>query len=258
MPRFADYESKYPCVALERRDGILQMRLNTAGGPFRWNLQAQAELVGALADISADRENRVIILTGTGAEFSGPRSDPAVSVYRQSGVEPSPASLYTFSNARRFIAGWLGLEMPVIAAVNGPAMRHAEMALMCDIVLASDDATFEDTGHFHLGSHVPGDGINVVLTMLLGLNRARYMMLTGQVLSSREAKDLGLVAEVMPRASLMPRAWELAQQLARKPDPLLRHTRMVLMQPLKKLMDEGLGHFLALEALATLDSHKQG
>ena len=141
----------------------------------------------------------------------------------------------------------------MIAAVNGPAKRHADLALMCDIVIAADDVTFEDTAHFHNGGIVPGDGINVVYTMLMGLNRARYLMLTGQVLSAQEAKDLGLVAELMPREKLLPRAWELAEQLAKKPDMLLRYTRMVLTHPLRKRSTRGCSTFLAMEALSTLN-----
>jgi len=128
---------------------------------------------------------------------------------------------------------------------------------MCDIVIAADDVTFEDTAHFHNGGIVPGDGINVVYTMLMGLNRARYLMLTGQVLNAREAKDIGLVAELMPREKLLPRAWQLAEQLAKKNDMLLRYTRMVLTHPLRKQLDEGLQYFLAMEALSTLDKSQQ-
>lgn len=117
--------------------------------------------------------------------------------------------------------------------------RHAELALMCDIVIAADDATFEDTAHFHLGSIVPGDGINIVYTMLMGLNRARYLMLTGQVLSAREAKDMGLIAELLPRHELLPRAWELAEQLAKKPEFLLRYTRMVSFTTISRGVRDG-------------------
>ena len=141
----------------------------------------------------------------------------------------------------------------MIAVVNGPAKRHADLALMCDIVLAADDATFEDTAHFQNGGIAPGDGINVVYTMLMGINRARYLMLTGQVLNAREAKDMGLVAEVMPREQLLPRAWQLARQLAQKPDMLLRYTRSVLTFPLRRLIDDGMPFYLAMEALSTLD-----
>jgi enoyl-CoA hydratase/carnithine racemase len=151
----------------------------------------------------------------------------------------------------------LDIEVPIIAAVNGPAMRHADLVLMSDIVIAADDVTFEDTAHFTNGSVVPGDGINVVYTLLLGLNRARYLMLTGQVLKAQEAKDLGLVAELMPREKLLPRAWELARQLASKSDMLLRYTRKVLTQPLRRAIDDGMQFNLAMEALSTLDRGQQ-
>jgi enoyl-CoA hydratase/carnithine racemase len=250
--KFDDYAKSYRFIRLERRDGILQMTLHTDGGPLRWGLDAQAEMARALAEIGGDRDNRIIILTGTGNEFSGPRLDPDGEFFH--GAKLTPAGIdQVFVNARRLVYAHLAIEVPIIAAVNGPAMRHADLALMCDIVLASDDASFEDTAHFHHGSIAPGDGINVVYTMLLGLNRARYLMLTGQVLGVREAKEMGLVAEVLPRDKLLARAWELAQQLAKKSDMLLRYTRAVLTHPLKKQMDDELPHSLAMEALSTLD-----
>jgi enoyl-CoA hydratase/carnithine racemase len=252
MPKLDDYARSYRFIKLERRDGILLMTLHTDGGPLRWGLEPQAELARALHDIRTDRENRLLVLTGTGEEFSGPRLDPDAPFFH--GAKLTPAGVHeVFVNARRLVNAHLAIEVPIIAAVNGPARRHADLALMCDIVLASDDATFEDTAHFHNGSIVPGDGINVVYTMLMGLNRARYLMLTGQVLGAKEAKEMGLVAEVMPRAKLMPRAWELAHQLARKSDMLLRYTRSVLTLPLKKQIDESLAYSLSMEALSTLD-----
>jgi enoyl-CoA hydratase/carnithine racemase len=256
MPKFDDYSHSYRFIKMERRGGILQMSLHTDGGPLQWNLDAQVEFVRAFTDVGADRENRIVILTGTGNEFSGPRLDPDAPFFH--GAKLSPAGVHeVFVNARKMVNAVLGIEVPMIAAVNGPAKRHADLALMCDIVIAADDVTFEDTAHFHNGGIVPGDGINVVYTMLMGLNRARYLMLTGQVLNAREAKDIGLVAELMPREKLLPRAWQLAEQLAKKNDMLLRYTRMVLTHPLRKQLDEGLQYFLAMEALSTLDKSQQ-
>ncbi len=256
MPKFDDYSHSYRFIKMERRGGILQMSLHTDGGPLQWNLDAQVEFVRAFTDVGADRENRIVILTGTGNEFSGPRLDPNAPFFH--GAKLSPAGVHeVFVNARKMVNAVLGIEVPMIAAVNGPAKRHADLALMCDIVIAADDVTFEDTAHFHNGGIVPGDGINVVYTMLMGLNRARYLMLTGQVLNAREAKDIGLVAELMPREKLLPRAWQLAGQLAKKNDMLLRYTRMVLTHPLRKQLDEGLQYFLAMEALSTLDKSQQ-
>jgi enoyl-CoA hydratase/carnithine racemase len=252
MSKFDDYCRNYRFIKMERRGGILQMTLHTDDGPLQWNLDAQVEFVRAFTDVGADRENRIVILTGTGDEFSGPRLDPDTPFFH--GAKLTPGGVHeVFVNARKMVNAVLGIEVPMIAAVNGPAKRHADLALMCDIVIAADDVTFEDTAHFHNGGIVPGDGINVVYTMLMGLNRARYLMLTGQVLNAKEAKDIGLVAELMPREKLLPRAWQLAEQLARKSDMLLRYTRMVLTHPLRKQLDEGLQYFLAMEALSTLD-----
>ena len=243
--------SDYKFVKTERRDGILQMTLHTDGGPFQWNLDAQVEVAEAFREIGGNRENRVIILTGTGNEFTGPRLDPDAPFFH--GEQLSPAGVYhVFRNAKRLVQSMLDIEVPVIAAVNGPAKRHADLALTCDIVIASDDVTFEDTAHFANGGIVSGDGINVIYTMLLGLNRARYLMLMGQVLQAQEAKDLGLVAELMPREKLLPRAWEIATHLAKKPDMLLRYTRAVLTHPLRKALEDGMPYYLAMETLSTL------
>ena len=254
MSRFDDYVNKYTEIKLERRNGILLMTLHTKGEPVRWGPTIQAELVDAFTQIGADRGNRIIILTGAGNEFSGPRAEPGYSFYREVSHHITANLLDTIHwNAHRLMTRMLDIEVPMIGVVNGPAMRHSEIPLMCDIVIASDDATFEDTAHFKLASQTPGDGIGIVYTMLLGLNRARYFMLTGQVIGAKEAKELGLVAELMSREQLLPRAWELAGQLAEKNDLLLRYTRVTLIQPLKKWIEQEVMYHLALESLAKLD-----
>lgn len=256
MSELAEYADRYPSLIMTREDGILHVRLHTDGGPFQWGLGPQRELVDAFTDIGADRGNRVMILTGTGDEFSGPYQSTTQTVYNAGGVSITAEGLDRVHwNAKRLMTHLLDIEIPIIAAVNGPAKRHCELALMSDIVIASDTATFEDTAHFHLGSQVPGDGIAVVLTQLLGLNRARYFMLTGQVIDAEEALRLGLVSEVMTAEKLDARAWELARQLARKPDLLLRYSRVVLTQPLRDGMLENTQYHLALETLSSLQSH---
>lgn len=256
MSEFDDYSTKYPSCAMRREDGILEVRLHTDGGPFQWGLGPQAELVQAFSDIGADRGNRVMILTGTGDEFSGPYQSTTQTVYNAGGVSITSEGLEKVHwNAKRLMTHLLDIEIPIIAAVNGPAKRHCELALMSDIVIASDTATFEDTAHFELGSQVPGDGMAVVLTQIMGLNRARYLMLTGQVIGAEEAMRIGMVSEVMPLERLNGRAWELARKLAKKPDLLLRYSRVVLTQPLRDGVNETVHYHLGLEALSSLQSH---
>jgi enoyl-CoA hydratase/carnithine racemase len=87
----------------------------------------------------------------------------------------------------------------------------------------------------------------------MGWNRGRYFLLTGQKLSAKEAHDLGLVNEVMPRDKLLPRAWALAEELIKQNPLALRYTRLMLTQPLKNMAQNLLGYGLALEGLAAID-----
>ncbi len=256
VTEFEEYSGRYPSVVMRRVDGIVEVRLHTDGGPFQWGLGPQAELVDLFHDIGADRGNRVMILTGTGDEFSGPYQSTTQTVYNAGGVSISAEGLDRVHwNAKRLMTRLLDIEIPIIAAVNGPAKRHCELALMSDIVIATPEATFEDTAHFELGSQVPGDGMAVVLTQIMGLNRARYLMLTGQVITADQALTIGMINEIVPHHTLNQRAWELARQLATKPDLLLRYTRIVLTQPLRAGITEDIQYHLALETLSSLQSH---
>jgi enoyl-CoA hydratase/carnithine racemase len=147
----------------------------------------------------------------------------------------------------------LDIEVPMIAAVNGPALRHSELPLLCDIVLASETAEFQDSAHFPTGL-VPGDGMHIIYPLLLGPNRGRYFLLTGQTLSARQAYELGLVGEVLPKDRVLARAWELAEQLAKQPLLTLRYARVALTMDLKRRLQDLLGYGLALEGLASLDT----
>jgi len=248
------YFDKYKHIKLRRENGVLEMTLHTDGKPMQWGHHSKVELWQAFRDIGADRSNRVVILTGIGNEFMGPRHTGGVGSYQAIKEDIDVVAVDTTHwYARKLMMSFLEIEVPMIGVVNGPAYRHCEIPLMCDVVLAADDASFEDTAHFHLGNTVPGDGVNIVLSLLLGLNRARYLTLTGQVISASEAKDLGLVGEVMSREQLLPRAWELANQLAKKPDLLLRYTRMALIQPLKRAFDQDLGYQMSLETMGGME-----
>jgi enoyl-CoA hydratase/carnithine racemase len=246
-----DYSRDYAHVKFHREDGILQLTLHTDDGPIVWGGDPGEEMSRVWRQVGDDRENRVVILTGTGAYFTGPRGDHTQRHFK--GV-PRPSDWDIGIRRGRFMEmDLLNVDIPIIAAVNGPATRHCELALLSDIVLASEDACFEDSGHFEGGHLVPGDGTHVALTMLLGINRARYMVFTGQSIPAQEAKTLGLVGEVMPRERLLPRAWELARGLLKKPLMLTRYTKMVMTQIIKQQMQAHIAQGLAYEALADID-----
>ena len=248
MASLEQYADKYEFIRFERRNGILQMTFHTNGGPLQWGGGPHEEFPRAFADVGSDRENRVIIVTGTGDAFSGPQGTAAGAPKR------APQEWdKTYWEGKRLLTNLLDIEVPMISAVNGPALRHSEIPLLCDIVLASETAAFQDSGHF-MSNLVPGDGVHVVYPMLLGVNRGRYFLLTGQSIGAQEALRLGLVSEVLPPDALLPRAWELAEQVAEKSDLVLRYTRVATTQYIKRIMQYLLGYGLALEGLGSADS----
>src|ERR1700756_1927860 len=251
MPtKLADYQNKYQCVRFERRDGILQMTLHTDGGSLRWGFGPHGELPDAFYDVGNDRENRVVIITGTGTEFSGPRATPGTSSFpTRPGIERIDRIHW---EGRHLLMKLLDIEVPVISAINGPAWRHSEIPLLGDIVLAADTAQFQDSAHF-ASEVVPGDGMHIVYPLLLGINRGRYFLMTGQTLDAAEALRLGLGARVLAPEKLMTRAWQLAEDLTRKPTLLLRYTRLLFTEYLRRQMHELLGYGLAMESLALFE-----
>lgn len=249
MTRFQDYSEQYPSIRMERRDGILLLQFHSDGGPLRWGHTGgpHSQFAHAFGDISRDPENRVVIMTGTGDQFSGPAASK--DTFPRGSARDWDVIL---RNGMQLIMNLLNVEAPVISCINGPALRHAEIPLLADIVLAADDAVVQDSAHF-VNRTTPGDGVNLFFPLLMGWNRGRYFLLTGQTLTARELKELGLVNEVWPRERLLPRAWELAEQLIQQNPLVLRYTRLMLTQPLKKLVLDNLGYGLALEALAAVD-----
>jgi enoyl-CoA hydratase/carnithine racemase len=245
--KFSDYAQRYQTIRMQREDGILEMILHSEGRPLRWGRLPHAELEEAFHYIARDRENQVVIMTGIGDEFSGPVPDPAENraYHKMDAVGWGELGW----ESKGLLTNLLAIDAPMIGAVNGPAARHAELPLMCDIVLAADTASFQDSAHF-AGGLVPGDGMHVVMPMLMGLNRGRYFLFTGQVIGAAEAKAMGLVGEVMPRERLLPRAWELARLLLRQPELNRRYTRTLLTEQLRRQINELLPYGLALEGLA--------
>src|SRR5438445_11164920 len=127
----------------------------------------------------------------------------------------------------------------MIATTNGPVTANSEYALRCDIVLAAEDAYFQDAPHPAFGI-VPGDGLHVVWPEVIGEIRGRYFLLSGQKLSAVQAKEYGAVNEVVSRDALLPRAWELARHMSKQSPLTLRYPRMALSNRFRRTLQEGL------------------
>jgi enoyl-CoA hydratase/carnithine racemase len=243
MLKFADYRNKYRYCKLDRTDdGILTVEFHTNGGSILWGLDPVEQIGHLWADVNSDRANKVVIVTGAGPDFV---KDMAVADGSWNVTEDWDR---ISSNVKRLQRNHLEIEVPMIAAVNGPARIHSEQALLCDIVIASSTADFQDAPHFN-GGMVPGDGVQIVLNHLLGSNRARYFMMMGEIISAQKALELGLVNEVVAPDKLRARAMEVARHLLKQPEMLRRYTRQVGVEPLRRLYANLLDHGLALEGL---------
>jgi enoyl-CoA hydratase/carnithine racemase len=249
--RFEEYAEKYANIKMSREDGILEMVFGTDGGPLRWTHigGAHSEFAEAFADVARDPDNLVVIMTGTGEAYSLPAEDE----------EPFAGDPQTWDiimrTAMQLTNSLLSIDALVISCINGPAYRHPEVPLLADIVLAADDAVLQDAAHF-VNRVAPLDGMNVVMPLLMGYNRGRYFLLTGQTVTAQEALDLGLVNEVMPREALLGRAREHAAKLSRQNPLVIRYTRRLFTHPLKRAMHDLLGYGLALEGLGYI--HERG
>jgi enoyl-CoA hydratase/carnithine racemase len=241
---FDDYRDRYENVRMKREDGILEVALHTRGGPLVFNGYTHEALVHAFQDIGNDRENHVVILTGAGDEFCAQISGEGFDFFTPMGFDK------LLREGTKILENILDIEVPMIAAVNGPALVHSEYALLCDIVLAADSASFQDAPHLQMFGVAPGDGLHVVWPEVIGEIRGRYFLLTAQKLSAAEAKEYGAVNEILPLQKLLPRAWELARALNRHSPLTLRYTRMALTTRFRRRLRESLSYGLALEGIS--------
>jgi enoyl-CoA hydratase/carnithine racemase len=249
MSRYDEYRKRYRNIEFERRGGVVQMRLHTDGGALQWGSNegsVHGQLCDAFRDLARDPDLRALILTGSGAVF-------CTELNRAENPAALNATEWSrlLREGRDLLQDFLALEVPVIAAVNGPVHIHSELPLLADIVLAAETAEFADRVHFVYGV-VPGDGVHVVWPLLLGINRARYFLMTGHAISARDALSLGVVAEVLVDSELQARAWELAASLERKPLVALRNTRLALTRRIRRELHDDLEVGLALEGLGLL------
>jgi enoyl-CoA hydratase/carnithine racemase len=250
LEEYAEKWSEY--FTMRREDGIIEVRMHTDGDSAKWGLELHRAFIPAFADIGHDPENECVIFSGTGSTFLA-SMDPVG--WERAGFTEK----YTFDRGYDY---WyadqvhepfalLNLEIPVVAAINGPFFIHQELALLNDLVICSESTTMAD-GHYTGMGIVPGDGVQTIFRELLGINRAKHFLLTGQTYDAKQLLDLGVVGEVVPDDQLLDRAWELARTIfMARARSHRRMTRALLVQPWRELLTRELPFGLAQECWAT-------
>jgi enoyl-CoA hydratase/carnithine racemase len=247
MNSFSSYRDSFPNARLTRSNsGVLEVALHTNGGTLIFNGYTHEQFVDLFHAIGSDPENRVVILTGSGAAFMESITPDGFDFSSPRGYDK------IYREGKKILMNILDIEIPLIAAVNGPVRLHSEYILLADIVLATPSTVFQDKPHIDFGI-VPGDGVNLLWPEVIGTVRARYFLLTQQELGIEEAKDWGVVNEIVPAEKLLGRAHEIADRLVKLPPLTTRYTRIALTQKLRRIVDEGIGYGLALEGISAAD-----
>ncbi len=247
MIKFDTYRDSFSNARLHRsKSGVLEVALHTDGGTLVFNGYTHEQFVDLFHAIGSDPDNRVVILTGSGEAFMESISPEGFDFFSPRGYDK------IYREGKKVLMNILDIEVPLIAAVNGPVRLHSEYILLADIVLATPATVFQDKPHFELGI-VPGDGVNLLWQEAIGNVRGRYFILTRQELDAETAKEWGAVNEIVPADKLLARAREIAERLTKLPPLTTRYTRIALTQKLRRIVDEGVGYGLALEGISAAD-----
>ena len=191
-----------------------------------------------LPQIAADDSVRVVVVTGAGSAFCA--GADLKEVLASKDLPPGEPDMLD-RVCDKVMNPLRDFPKPVIAALNGITMAGGlELAMCCDIVLASEDARIGDA-HANFGVY-PGAGGAAVLPRLIPHNVAKYLLFTGKTLSAQEMKDYGLVNEVVPASKLEQAATELAELIATKSPIALRRMKEVANASLDKSRDAALEH----------------
>ena len=216
----------FSSIIVERADRIAKIILNRPQVLNALNTAIRQELYAALDEIEKDSAIDVIILSGAGRAFCVGQ-DLKEFVHKEA-LESGKSSPWDIWSKV------LNLDRPVIASVHGHVLTGGlELALACDIVIASEDSVFGDT-HARVGM-VPGEGNTQILPRLVGVKKAKEMLFTGNFISAQEALDIGLVNKVVPRDKLEAAAREMAENILSCDQTSVRKIKRMIHEGMKDL-----------------------
>jgi len=202
----------YQYVLSEKAGRIGRLTLNRPQALNSWFIEMKDELVTVLGDFEADPDVRAIVITGAGRAFCAGHD---LTRLVEDLDKPALREQDTVCD-RAIVRALYGIEKPIVAQVNGPAMGGGCMlALLCDFIVASDKATF-GLRYTKVGM-VPVEASAFWLTRLVGVMKAKEMLIRGKIIDAAEAERIGLIYQVTPADRLGPEATKLAQELADMP-----------------------------------------
>lgn len=243
-----------------KQDGfVVTLILNK---PDTRNPVSDPDVINALVD-ACDRMNRdmsvrVAILTGAGSAFStGGNLNWLAAPGGYIDSDPVENRRSYLKDIQRIPLAFAELEVPIIAAVNGPAMgAGCDVACMCDIRIAGRSAIFAES--FVKVGIAPGDGGAWLLPRAVGQSRAREMAFTGDKISAEQALKYGLVSQVVDDTELMSAARALAERIAVNPPHAVRLTKRLLNQAERQSLADTLHLSAAFQAIAhTTNDHRE-
>lgn len=235
----------YQCLQFSRQGRVLTVALNRPQQRNAVNERLHLELSKLFNDLQRDADSDIVVLTGNGSAFcAGGDID-----WMQSSVDEPEEFERTTRESKDILFSQLDLEKPLICKLNGHATGlGASLALLCDIVIAAEEAKIGDP-HVSVGL-VAGDGGALIWPQLVGYARARKYLFTGDLMTATEAERIGLVTDVMPRAQLDAAVDALAQRLAGGATRALRWSKVTTNLPLKALLHAHFDAGIAYECLS--------
>ena len=246
-------------VLFEQRDAIVTLTLNAPEARNALTSQAQWDAVVAACErVQADPAVKVVIVTGAGSAFCAGGN---VKDFRDKRGLAAGSGMEIRDNYRRGIQriplAFHRLDVPTIAAVNGPAIgAGCDLACMADIRIASEKASFAES-FVKLGL-IPGDGGAWLLQRVVGYARAAEMSFTGETVDAQAALAMGLVSRVVPHETLLAEATALAERIAANPGQALRMTKRLMREAQTSRLDAILELSAAYQALTHGSAEHEG
>jgi enoyl-CoA hydratase len=245
-------QANYETIAIDKRpEGIAVLTLNRPERLNAVNGAMHSELTTLFLDVQADPDVRVAVLTGAGRAFC------AGGDFSSGSNMTTKTGLPMMQEARRIVDNLLDCEKPVISAVNGAAAGlGATVALLCDIVIAARNARIGDP-HVKMGI-TAGDGGAVIWPLLIGVNRAKQFLMTGDLIPAEEAMALGLVNKVVDEGAALDEALFMARRLAAGAPYAISTSKVAVNKFIKFISNTVLPLSLALEEVSMrTDDHRE-